>query len=144
MAEGTVASRAELDTRRLAIVLDHVAAENDRDVDRALRTFEHPRYEIVATGVVFDGVDAVRRMLLEQWSALPLVTYTPLSVYFGDEGLMVETRTAGTRGDGTAIEMTSVNLFGFRRDKLVLERCYFDQVTVAEQLGYTAPARMTR
>ena len=138
MAERTAAG-SELDARRLAIVLEHVAAENARDVDRALRTFDHPRYEIVPTGLVFDGADAVRRMLLDQWSAMPVVTYAPLSVYFGDEGVMVETRTAGTRGDGIAIEMTSVNLFGFRGDKLVLERCYFDQVTVAQQLGYTSP-----
>ena len=137
MAQRTV-PRSDLDTRRLAIVLEHVAAENVRDVDRALRTFEHPRYEIVPTGAVFDGVDAVRRMLLEQWSAMPAVTYAPLAVYFSDEGLMVETRTTGTRADGIAIDMTSVNLFGFRGDKLVLERCYFDQVTVAQQLGYTA------
>jgi ketosteroid isomerase-like protein len=138
MAEGTDAFRSELDARRLAVVLEHVAAENARDVDRALRTFEHPRYEIVPTGLVYDGADAVRSMLLEQWSAMPPVTYTPVSVYFGDEGIMVETRTTGTRGDGSAIEMTSVNLFGFRRDKLVLERCYFDQVTVAQQIGFAA------
>ena len=138
MTERT-AARSELDARRLAIVLEHVAAENARDVDRALRTFDHPRYEIVPTGLVYDGVEAVRRMLLDQWSAMPVVTYTPLSVYFGDEGVMVETRTAGTRSDGIAIEMTSVNLFGFRGDRLVLERCYFDQVTVAQQLGYTSP-----
>ena len=138
MTERT-AARSELDARRLAIVLEHVAAENARDIDRALRTFEHPRNEIVPTGLLYDGVEAVRRMLLDQWSAMPLVTYTPLSVYFGDEGVMVETRTAGTRGDGGVIEMTSVNLFGFRGDKLVLERCFFDQVTVAQQLGYTSP-----
>lgn len=138
MAEGTVAARSELDARRLAVVLEHVAAENARDVDRALRTFEHPRYEIVPTGLVYDGADAVRRFLLEQWSAMPPVTYAPLSVYFGDEGLVVETRTSGAHGDGRVIDMTSVNLFGFRGDKLVLERCFFDQVTVAEQLRTTS------
>ena len=135
MAEATVA-RSQLDARRLTIVLEHVAAENARDVDRALRTFAHPRYEIVPTGAVYDGVDAVRRMLVEQWTNLPVVTYAAQAVYFGDEGLMVETRTLGTRADGTAIDMTSVNLFGFRGDELVLERCYFDQVTVARQLGF--------
>ena len=137
MAERTVA-RSELDARRLEIVLEHVAAENTRDIERAMRTFAHPRYEIVPTGLVYDGVDAVRRMLLEQWAAMPVVTYAPLAVYFADEGIMVETRTTGTRPDGIAIDMTSVNLFGFRGDELVLERCYFDQVTVGQQLGYTA------
>lgn len=140
MAEPS-ASRSELDARRLAIVLEHVAAENVRDVDRTLRTFAHPRYEIVPTGLVYDGEDAVRRMLLDQWSAMPPVTYSAVAVYFGDDGVIVETRTAGTRSDGAAIDMTSVNLFGFRGAELVLERCYFDQVTVAQQLGYAAQAR---
>jgi ketosteroid isomerase-like protein len=127
-------SRAELDERRLAVVLEHVAAENERDVDRAMRTFLRPRYEIVPTGDVFEGEAAVREMLVQQWETLPPVTYEALAVYFGDEGLVVETRTVGSRSDGHPIDMTSMNLFGFEGDGLVLERCFFDQVTVGREL----------
>ena len=127
--------RNELDERRLAVVLEHVAAENERDVERAIRTFLRPRYEIVPTGEVHDGEDAVRRMLVQQWAVLPPVTYEAVAVYFGGAGLMVETRTVGTRADGHRIDMTSVNLFDFEGEGLVLERCFFDQVTVARELG---------
>jgi hypothetical protein len=128
--------RTDLDERRLAAVLEHVAAENERDVERALRTFLRPRYEIVPTGEVHDGEEAVRRMLVRQWETLPPVSYEAVAVYFGDEGLMVETRTAGRRADGHEIDMISVNLFGFEGEGLVLERCFFDQVTVARELGF--------
>jgi ketosteroid isomerase-like protein len=126
--------RTELDERRLAVVLEHVAAENERDVDRAMRTFARPRYEIVPTGDVFDGEAAVREMLVQQWETLPPVTYEASAVYFGDDGLVVETRTVGRRSDGHPIDMTSMNLFGFEGDGLVLERCFFDQVTVGREL----------
>ena len=126
--------RTDLDERRLAVVTEHVAAENERDVDRAMATFLRPRYEIVPTGDVFDGEAAVRDMLVQQWRDLPPVTYEALAVYFADHGLMVETRTVGTRSDGHAIDMTSVNFFGFDGDGLVLERCFFDQVTVGREL----------
>lgn len=127
--------RTELDERRLAVVLEHVEAENERDVERAMRTFHRPRYEIVPTGVVIDGEEAVRAMLVAQWESLPLVRYEATSVCFGDDGLMVETRTVGTRSDGSPIDMLSVNYFGFEGDGLVLERCFFDQVTAGAQLG---------
>src|SRR4029450_1097202 len=101
----------------------------------ALRTFLRPRYEIVATGAVHDGEAAVRRFLAAQWESMPPLRYEATAVYFGTDGLMVETRTLGTSARGTAIDMTSVNLFGFEDDGLVLERCFFDQVTVGNQLG---------
>lgn len=128
-------TRSALDERRLAVVLEHVAAENARDIERAMRTFHHARYEIVPTGVVVDGDEAVRAMLMDQWETLPAVTYEAESVCFGEHGVMVETRTLGTRADGRPIDMLSVNYFGFEDDRLVLERCFFDQLTVGEQLG---------
>jgi len=128
-------TRSELDERRLAIVLEHIAAENERDVDRAMRTFHHARYEIVPTGDVIDGDEAVRAMLTAQWATLPPVTYEAASLSFGEDGIMVETRTVGMHPDGRPIDMLSVNFFGFDEDRLVVERCFFDQVTAGEQLG---------
>jgi len=133
-----VQPRSALDERRLAIVLEHIAAENARDVDRAMATFHHARYEIVPTGDVIDGDDAVRAMLTAQWETLPPVTYEAASLSFGEDGIMVETRTVGTHADGRPIDMLSVNYFGFDDDRLVLERCFFDQVTVGQQLGPAA------
>jgi hypothetical protein len=125
----------DLRARREALVLEHVAGENERDLERVMRTFARPRYEIVPTGVVVDGDEAVRAFLLAQWASLPPVTYHALAVFHGPDALVVETRTVGRRADGIPIDMTSVNLFGFEGEGLVLERCWFDQVTVARQLG---------
>lgn len=119
---------------REELVLRHVAAENARDLEAAMATFTHPRYEIIPTGMVFDGDEAVRAMLLQQWTDLPMLRYAAEAIYHGDNGLAVETRTTAP---GTPIDMLSVNLFGFRGPELVLERCYFDRILLAEQLEST-------
>jgi hypothetical protein len=113
------------------LVLRHVAAENARDVEAAMDTFTHPRYEIIPTGAVFDGYEAVRAMLLQQWADLPRLQYAAEAIYHGEQGLVVETRTTAP---GTSIDMLSMNLFGFRGPDLILERCYFDRLLLAEQL----------
>jgi hypothetical protein len=113
------------------LVLRHVAAENARDVEAAMATFTHPRYEIIPTGAVFDGYEAVRAMLLQQWADLPRMHYAAEAIYHGEQGLVVETRTTAP---GTSIDMLSMNLFGFSGPDLILERCYFDRMLLAEQL----------
>jgi len=128
-------SRSELDERRRAIVLEHLAGENARDIERTMRTFHRARYEIVPIGAVIDGDEAVRAMLVGQWEGLPPVTVDAETLCFGEHGVMVETRTVGTRADGAPIDMLTVNYFGFEDDRLVLERCFFDRLTMAEQLG---------
>ncbi|OCB25158.1 hypothetical protein A5674_21855 [Mycobacterium malmoense] len=119
---------------REELVLRHVAAENARDLEAAMATFTHPRYEIIPTGMVFDGDEAVRAMLLRQWTDLPMLRYAAEAIYHGEDGLVVETRTTAP---GTALDVLSVNLFGFRGPDLVLERCYFDRMLLAEQLEST-------
>ena len=52
---------AELHRRREALVLRHVEAENDRDLEAIMATFARPRYEIVPTATVYDGDAAVRQ-----------------------------------------------------------------------------------
>lgn len=121
----------ELQRHREELVLRHVAAENARDLDAVMATFTHPRYEIIPTGAVFDGDAAVRAMLVQQWTDLPLLRYSVASLYHGDDGLIVETRT--TAAD-TPMNMLSINLFGFRGPDLVLERCYFDRMLLSAQL----------
>lgn len=115
------------------MVLRHVQAENDRDIDAVMATFTRPRYEIIPTGKVFDGESAVRAMILAQWKDLPPVQYSAVAIYHGDDGVVVETRTSAP---DTSIDMLSVNVFGFDGAGLVLERCYFDRLQVGAQLGY--------
>lgn len=124
----------ELQRVREGTVLRHVAGENDRDLEAVMATFTHPRYEIVPSGMVYDGDQAVRQMILRQWEELPRMRYTAEAIYHGEHGLVVETRTTCP---GTEIDMLSVNLFGFDGPGLVLERCYFDRMLFAAQLDST-------
>ncbi|HKV21918.1 MAG TPA: nuclear transport factor 2 family protein [Mycobacterium sp.] len=124
-------SAAELSRLREDLVLRHVAAENERDLEGIMATFTHPRYEIVPTATVYDGDAAVRQMILGQWAGLPRMHYTAEAVFHSEDGVVVETRTTCP---GTAVDMLSVNLFGFDGDGLVLERCYFDRMLFAAEL----------
>ncbi len=121
----------EVYRRREELVLRHVAAENERDLEAIMATFTRPRYEIVPTAMVFDGDAAVRQMILRQWEELPRLQYTAEGIFHSAAGLVVETRTTCP---GTAFDMLSVNLFGFDGDGLILERCYFDRMLFSAEL----------
>jgi hypothetical protein len=122
---------SELQQIREELVLRHVAGENARDLEAVMATFSHPRYEIIPTGAVFDGDEAVRQMMLRQWDDLPVLHYAAEAIYFGEHALVVETRTTCP---GTPIDVLSMNLFGFDGPDLILERCYFDRILLAAQL----------
>jgi hypothetical protein len=49
-----------LDVARAAVVREHMESENRHELDTTIATFSHPRYELVATGEVFDGETEVR------------------------------------------------------------------------------------
>jgi SnoaL-like domain len=121
----------ELQRIREELVLRHVAGENARDLEAVMATFTHPRYEIISTGAIFDGNPAVRAMLQRQWNELPFLQYHPEAIYHGENGLIVETRTTCRE---TPIDM---NLFGFDGSDLILERCNFDRILLADQLKST-------
>ena len=53
-------------SERVKTVREHVKAENAGDLDAALATFKHPRYEYVATDEVYDGPEEV----LAHWREL--------------------------------------------------------------------------
>lgn len=122
---------ADLYRGREALVLRHVAAENDRDLEAIMATFSRPRYEIVPTATVFDGDAAVRQMILKQWEDLPRMHYDAEEVFHSAGGLIVETRTTCP---GTTFDMLSINVFGFEGSGLILERCYFDRLLFAAEL----------
>ena len=62
---------AELRAHREAIVREHMESENVHDLDTTIGTFGHPRYELVATGDVYDGEEAVRAYFAESRRAFP-------------------------------------------------------------------------
>ena len=51
---------SDLRERREAIVREHMDSENRHEFDATIETFDHPRYEIIPTGDVYDGEEEVR------------------------------------------------------------------------------------
>src|SRR6266511_3408545 len=61
----------ELRRRREELVVEHMESENRHEFDVTLGTFDHPRYELIGTGDVYDGPGEVARYFEETRAAFP-------------------------------------------------------------------------
>jgi steroid delta-isomerase-like uncharacterized protein len=133
----------ELRQKREAIVREHMESENRHEYDATIATFEHPRYELIATGDVYDGPEEVARYFDETRTAFPDQENEPIALYHADDAVIIEAWVRGThlgpyRGlppTGRRWEMRFTSLFMFEEDRLICERVYFDANTVLRQLG---------
>lgn len=122
---------------------EHMASENVHDFDTTIGTFGHPRYELIATGEVYDGEDAVRGYYAESRTAFPDQRNEVLELHHADDAVIVEFLLLGTHlgplralpPTGRAFTCRMTALFVFDGDRLVNERVYFDQSTILRQLG---------
>ena len=129
--------------KRERIVVEHMETENEHDFDATIDTFEHPRYELIATGDVFDGQRAVEGYFDETRTAFPDQRNELLALHHSDDAVIVEAMLYGThlgpfRGlppTGRAFEMRFAAFFLFDEDRLMCERVYFDSATILRQLG---------
>jgi len=130
-------------------VREHMESENVHDFDVTLGTFaDHPRYEIVPTGDVFDGAEEVQRYFDDTRTAFPDQRNELIALHHSDESVVVEFMLRGThegplRGippTGKSFECRCVAFFLFEEDRLVCERAYFDAATIMAQLGLIQPA----
>jgi len=127
---------------RERIVREHMESENRHEFDVTLATFEHPRYEIVPTGDVYDGTDEVSRYFAETRAAFPDQRNELIALHHADDAVIAEFTLLGThegelRGvpaAGRSFECRCVALFLFEDDRLVCERVYFDTATILRQL----------
>jgi steroid delta-isomerase-like uncharacterized protein len=134
---------ADLRARREAIVREHMGSENDHDFDTTIATFGHPRYELVATGDIYDGEDAVRSYFAETRRAFPDQRNELVALHHADDAVIVEFDLLGTHlgrmralpPTGRAFRCRMSAHFVFEGDQLVCERVYFDQLTIMQQLG---------
>ncbi|MFD4639539.1 ester cyclase [Lentzea sp. NPDC058436] len=128
---------------REAIVLEHMESQNEHDFDTSLNTFPHPRYEIMASGQVFEGVDAVRGYWQRTRAAFPDQRNKVMDVHHADDAVILEFELEGTHlgsliGEevtGRSFKVRMVGFFLFDKDVLVCERVYGDTATVMSQLG---------
>jgi steroid delta-isomerase-like uncharacterized protein len=118
-------------------------SENRQDFEATLATFAHPRYELVATGQVFDGADAVRQYYAASRAAFPDQRNVVHALHHADDAIIAEFDLLGThRGEflgaaptGRSFTCGMCAVFLFQGDRIVCERVYFDAATILRQLG---------
>jgi steroid delta-isomerase-like uncharacterized protein len=130
--------------RRLEIVRRHMASENELDFETTLATFDHPRYELVATGQVFDGPDEVSDYYRTSRGAFPDQRNDNVVLTYAEDAVVAEFDLSGTHlgslggvaptGRTFRCRMCALFLFPPGGDHIVGERVYFDQGTVLRQL----------
>ena len=136
---------SDLRERREAIVREHMESENRHEFDTTIGTFHHPRYEIIASGDVFDGEEEVRGYFAESRSAFPNQRNELIELHHMDDGVVAEFILRGThegelRGmppTGKSFECRMLALFLFEpdSDRIACERVYFDRGTILAQLA---------
>ena len=128
--------------RREDLVRQHMEAENVHDFDAVIRTFRHPRYELVATGAVHDGEAEVRQYFRTTRTAFPDQRNELIALRHADDAVIVEFWLLGThRGPlgglaptGRSFRCRMTAYFLFEGDDLVCERVYFDSASLLRQL----------
>jgi steroid delta-isomerase-like uncharacterized protein len=136
---------AETRAKREALVIEHMESENVHDFDTTIETFEHPRYEIIPTGAVYDGEEEVRGYFAMTRNAFPDQRNELVALHHADEAVIVEFDLKGTHtgplgdleptGKEFTCRMVAFFVFDGDSDRLVCERAYFDAATIARQLG---------
>jgi steroid delta-isomerase-like uncharacterized protein len=134
---------SDLRARREAIVREHMESENRHEYDVTIETFDHPRYEIIPTGEVYDGADEVRTYFAATREAFPDQRNELVALHHAGEAVIAEFDLKGTHlGEIRGISPTGreftcrcASFFIFDGDRLVCERVYFDSLTIMNQLG---------
>lgn len=141
----------ELDQARIDVVRRHMALEITHDWDGVLATFDHPRYELMGPGTIFDGEAAVRSYFATSREPFPDQANEVIAIA-ADEGtntvlvefwltgthlgpLKLGVRTIAPTGKTFRIRMAASFEFAPGGDKIVCERPYYDQSAVMKALG---------
>ena len=134
----------ELRQRRLALIEEHMNTEVTKEFDRTLATFNgHPRYEIMATGQVFDGDDEVMGYYRTTRTAFPDQRHDNVRYHVTDDAVITEFDLLGTNlGEfygmpptGKAFRVPIIAVFFFEGDRITNERIYFDSASLVTQIG---------
>jgi steroid delta-isomerase-like uncharacterized protein len=139
--------------RQRQIVAEHIRGENEKDWEAVYDTFiqdDRAHYDVVPLGAVFRGIDGVRGFYQSIAAAIPDLHIEVTSEYDFPGCTVLEVVITGThqgeflgveaRGNPVRLEMAAFYTFDSSSEKLVSERVYFDQVTLAQQMQRTATA----
>src|SRR6185369_273077 len=105
-------------------------SENRHEFDVTMGTFKHPRYEIIPTGEIHDGAEAVDRYFKETRAAFPDQRNELIAMHHADEAVL-----RGIPATHKPFECRCLAIFEFEDEGLVCERVYFDTATILGQLG---------
>jgi steroid delta-isomerase-like uncharacterized protein len=135
----------DLRQRRLAVLDEHFRSEIDHDWDACLATFKDvPRYEIVATGQVHEGRDAVVAYHRAQRGAFPDQRHEHVRMHVADDDTVISefdllgTNTgqfAGLPPTGRTFRVPVIAVFSFDDDRITNERVYLDAASLLRQIG---------
>jgi steroid delta-isomerase-like uncharacterized protein len=140
-----MATLTELQSRRETLVREHMESENRLDMEATLATFAHPRYELIATGQVYDGAEEVKTYWANSRATFPDQRNELVALHHSDDAVTVEFDLLGTQegelmgfpATGKSFKCRMVALYLFEGEGLVCERVYFDALTILSQLGHT-------
>jgi steroid delta-isomerase-like uncharacterized protein len=131
--------------RRLEVLEVHFQSEVDHDWDACLGTFRDvPRYEIVATGQVHEGAEAVVEYHRAQRTAFPDQRHEHVRMHVADDDTVVAefdllgTNTGpflGVEPTGRAFRVPVIAVFAFDGDRITNERVYLDGASLLRQIG---------
>jgi steroid delta-isomerase-like uncharacterized protein len=134
----------DLRQRRLELIEEHFRTEVTQEFDLTLGTFNgHPRYEIMATGQVFDGDDEVMDYYSTTRTAFPDQRHDNVRFHVADDAIIAEFDLLGTNlGElygmpptGKAFRVPVIAVFFFDEDRITNERVYFDAASLLTQIG---------
>src|SRR5262245_25940023 len=86
----------DLRGRREAIVREHTEAESRGAFGAAVRTFHSARYEVVPTGEIHEGPEAVAAFLAGTGVAFPDLRFTIHALHHSDDAVLAEVTFEGT------------------------------------------------
>jgi steroid delta-isomerase-like uncharacterized protein len=139
-------TESDLRARREAVVRTHFESETAQEFDVTLSTFDHPRYEVIATNSVYDGADEVMGYYTMTRTAFPDQRHDNVRLHHTDDAVIAEFDLLGTHlGELMGIPPTGktfrcpvIAIFFFDGEKIAIERIYFDTMTIMSQLGVAA------
>jgi steroid delta-isomerase-like uncharacterized protein len=130
---------------RLAVVDQHVRAENQHDLEAVMATFGvGARYDDEPWADHRHGRDGVRSYYTELMAALPDLVIDVQRRHVSSDGVILEVVIRGTHGGawrglpatGRRVEFPLCGVYTFDADdRLAGERIYYDRATVLRQLG---------
>ena len=135
----------DLRRRRLEVLEIHFKSEVNHDWDTCLGTFKDvPRYEIVPTGQIHEGREAVLAYHTGQRTAFPDQRHEHVRMHVADDDTIVTefdligTNTGpfmGLEPTGKSFRVPVVAVFTFDEEGITNERVYLDAASLVRQIG---------